>query len=107
MARVLNAMRNHPGFALMIGISPYAREPEHDEDGLDREETHDVSEHDDGEHALHMPRFRSKAEIQRHIQCLRHEIEYFEALLRDDQRAASKAREHLNSAMSDGDDDER
>jgi hypothetical protein len=91
------------GFALMIGISPFAHE-ESDEDSLSRED--DVSEHNDGEQELHLPRFQSKAEIAKHIACLEHELRYYRALLSGDDRAASRAREQLHAAMSDGDTDE-
>ena len=87
----------HIGFA--ISITPFAHEPERDEDNLDRET--DVSEHDGGE--LHLPRFSNKTEIRKHIECLKAEISYYEALLSGNEQAANKAREQLCNTMSDGD----
>ena len=94
----------HHGFTIMVGISPYAHEP--DEDDLGREDTHEAFEYDDGDRELHLPRFRNKQEIRRHVECLKTEISYYEAVLNGDDRAASKARELLfNSMGNDGDED--
>jgi hypothetical protein len=96
-------LRPHGGFTLMIGISPFASESERDEDGLDRE--HDVSEHgEDG--ALHLPKFHSEAEVRKHVECLKAELAYYEALLSGDEHRAASARKQLFAALGNGDDDE-
>ena len=92
-----------PAFQITFGVSPYAHEPESDEDSLQHE--HDVFEHEDGDGALHLPRFNSKTEIRKHVECLKAEISYYEALLAGNEQAASKARDLLCNTMSDGDED--
>ena len=101
-------MPAHHGFTVMIGLAPgpqFATEHPRDEDDLDLEPRHDVSQHgDDGE--LHLPQFHSKAEIAKHIACLEHELAYFRALLSGDDGAADRARGELFDVMSDGESDE-
>jgi hypothetical protein len=98
------AMANHPPFGLMIAISPFAREPEPDEDHLGHEDTHETFEHDDGTE-LHMPRL-TKAEVDRRIRCLEIERQYWLAIRDGNERAANRAREQLHNAMSEGESDE-
>jgi hypothetical protein len=84
----------------MIGLStPFAHEHARDEDSLYPDGEHDVSEHDGKE--LHLPQFRSKAELDRRIRCLECELEYYSALRDGDDKAAQHWREQLFNAMSD------
>ena len=51
--------------------------------------------------------FTTSRRFQRHVECLKLEIKYYEAVLNGDERGAQKAREMLfNSMGNDGDEDE-